>query len=99
MAERFLRLLCSLGIIKMIQDKQWHGPGHPKNRAALYRLPKDEVVAFNVRWLTTVGRGETKGGSIYITDKSVSSVPALGALVPEIERLNRPWKPQYHSSG
>jgi hypothetical protein len=99
MAEKFLALVCSLGIITMLQEKQWHGPGHPKNRGALYGLPKDEVVAFNVRWLTTVVRGEAKGESIYITDTPVSSEPYSDVLLPLIERLNRPWKPQYHSSG
>lgn len=99
MAERFLALVCSLGIITVLQEKEWHGPGHPKNRGTLYGLPKDEVVTFNVRWLTVLGRGEARGEGIYITDRSVSPEPAFALFVPVIERLNRPWKPQYHSSG
>jgi hypothetical protein len=99
MAEKLLDLVCSLGIIKMLQKKQWHGPGHPKNRGARYGLPKDKVVAFSMRWLTVLGRGEGKGESIYITDKSFLSDPDVEVFVPVIERLNRPWKPQYHSSG
>ena len=66
-----LALVCSLGIIMMLEERQWHGPGHPKNRGAKYGLPKDDVVAFNVQWLTVLGRGEGKEESIYITDRSV----------------------------
>lgn len=99
MAEKLLALVCSLGIIVMLEEKKWHGPSHPKNRGAVYGLPKDDVVAFNVNWLTVLGRGEGKEESIYITDESVSSDHDSDVFPLLIERLNRPWKPQYHSSG
>src|SRR5262249_8714758 len=42
-AERFLALLCRLGLIKVITPKRWCGPGNPNNRAARYGLPQDET--------------------------------------------------------
>ncbi len=99
MAEKFLALLCSLGIIKMIQEKQWFGPGHPKNRGAKYGLPKDEMAGGYLQWPRIIGRGEDKEESIYITDTSVFSELDYEELILEVRRFNRPWTPQYHDSG
>jgi hypothetical protein len=109
-AERFLSLLCSLGVIKVLRPKQWYGVGHPANRAAVYGLPKDETVsALGRRWYyahwtrhspqdsAAGGRGEGEG--IYIRDISPLTEQDIDELILEVERLNRPWKPQYHSSG
>ncbi len=99
MAEKLLTLLCSLGIIKMLQEREWHGPGHPKNRGARYGLPKDDVAVNCWDCVRGMARGESHWDGIYITDRSASSDPDSEVYLPEIERLNRPWKPQYHSSG
>lgn len=99
MAEKFLSLVCSLGIIKKLREKQWFGVGNPKNRGAMYGLPKDEVAGGYRQWLSTLCRGEDKEGCIYITDLSVFSEQDYKEPILQIERLNRPWKPQYHSSG
>jgi hypothetical protein len=40
-AEKLLGLICNLGIIKKIGEKQWFGLNHPRNKAAVYGLPKD----------------------------------------------------------
>jgi hypothetical protein len=40
-AEKFLKLLCALGIVKRLRAKPWHVPGHASNRAAVYGLPQD----------------------------------------------------------
>lgn len=98
-AEKFLTLVCSLGIIKVLQERQWHGPGHPKNRGAKYGLPKDDVAGCYLQWPRLMNRGEGQWEGIYITDKSVFSEPDIAVFLPEIECLNCPWKPQYHDSG
>jgi transposase len=50
-AERFLGLLCDLGVIKKVRGKRWCGPGHPDNRAATYGLPQDEAACdLGRRW-------------------------------------------------
>ena len=95
-AEKFLGLVCSLGIIKKIAEKQWFGLNHPRNKAAMYGLPKDADCQEVGRYS---GWGEGEGESIYYTDSSVFSESVIEPFVLEIERLNRPWKPQYHSSG
>lgn len=99
MAEKFLGLVCSLGIITMLQEKEWHGSGHPKNRGAKYGLPNDDVVAFNVRWLMSLGRQEGQGESIYITDSSAFTDPDDDAYLFEVDRLQHFWTPQYQDSG
>jgi hypothetical protein len=43
-AEKFLRLLCALGVIKVLRKKHWHDPGHPSNEATIYGLPQDQVL-------------------------------------------------------
>ena len=109
MAERFLKLLCCLGIIKVIKQKEWHGLGHPGNSGTVYGLPKDKPTSdlgrqwYDSRWTRHLGqervgqRGEEE--SIYITDSSLLTAHDIDDLLLEVERLNRPWKPQYHSSG
>ena len=109
MAERFLKLVCKKGIIKVIKPKEWHGPGHPGNSGTVYGLPKDKPTNdlgrqwYDSRWTRHLGqervgqRGE--GESIYITDSSRLTPQDIDDLFLEVERLNRPWKPQYHSSG
>ena len=91
-AERLLGLLCSLGIIKIIKPKKWFGHGNPNNRAARYGLPQDACQV-----LPSCCRGERE--SIYIRDNSPFTSEDITEFVLEVERLNRPWKPQYHSSG
>lgn len=103
-AERLLALLCRLGIIKKVQGKRWCGPAHPNNRATTYGLPQDmSACDLGRRWyyscqgLPAPQEGERE--SIYIRDKSPFTDQDINEFVLEVERLNRPWKPQYHSSG
>lgn len=108
-AEKFLALVRRLGIIKVVRPKEWHGPGHPANRAVTYGLPKDECSSELARqWFfkrdsrffgEDGDRGEGKEESIYIRDFSPFTEQDLEEFCLEVERLNRPWKPQYHSSG
>jgi hypothetical protein len=109
-AEKFLALLCKLGIIKIIHHKRWFGDGSPGNRAVTYGLPKDEgsVRDRARRWLEAQAAGksfysspdgEGGGGGIYLRDFSPFTQEDVEEFVLELERLNRPWKPQYHSSG
>jgi hypothetical protein len=104
-AEKFLTLLCSLGVIKKVRAKQWCGLGHPKNRATTYGLPQDKATSdLGRRWYYSCIMGlpapqEREGESIYITDTSAFTDQDISEFVLEVERLNRPWKPQYHSSG
>jgi hypothetical protein len=107
-AERFLKLLCRLSIIKLIKPKQWYGPGHPANSGAVYGLPKDTATSdlgrqwYQTWWTRIVGEQRAvrvKGESIYITDSSRFIPLDITEVILEVERLNRPWKPQYHSSG
>jgi hypothetical protein len=44
LAEKFLRLLCTLGVVKVLRKRHWHGPGHPSNEATIYGLPQDTVL-------------------------------------------------------
>jgi hypothetical protein len=112
-AEKFLTLLCALGVVKRLQKKQWHGPGHPKNRAAVYGLPKDVAPAesevgrewYYGSW-TRHHRGqqekepETQETTcFYFTDTPPFTEEDLEVLAAELERLNRAWSPRYHSSG
>ena len=109
MAERFLKLLCRLAIIKVIKKKEWHGPGHPSNSGAVYGLPKDKPTSdLGRRWYKSRWTGlhrqdrvdvREERESIYITDSSLLTAQDIDDLLLEVERLNRPWKPQYHSSG
>jgi hypothetical protein len=103
-AERFLALLCSLGIIKKVRGKRWCGPGHPENRAATYGLKQDETTCdLGRRWyyssLGLPAPQEGEGGGIYITDNSVFTAQGINDLVLEVERLNRSWRPQYQDTG
>jgi hypothetical protein len=108
-AEKFLALLCRLGVIKVVQPKEWHGPGHPANRAFRYGLPTDQSSSeLARRWFSQTNtrflgedeqRGEGKEKSIYIRDFAPFTDQDLEEFYLEVERLNRPWKPQYHSSG
>src|SRR6476646_3334404 len=81
--------LCKTPVIKKIQAKQWYGAGNPRNRAALYGLPKDEMAGGYLQWLTSLVGKESKGESIYITDNSVFSELDIQDFISEIERLNR----------
>jgi AcrR family transcriptional regulator len=110
-AEKLLRLLCALGIVKLLQKKQWHGPGHPMNRAAVYGLPQDVAESevgrewYYGSW-TRHHRGPQerhpeahKTTCVYSTDTPAFTEEDLGGLAAELERLNRAWSPRYHSSG
>src|SRR5262249_1345091 len=102
--ERFLSLLCSLGIIKLIKSKRWCGPGHPHNRAATYGLPQDKTICdLGRRWYEACQdlpeSQERKRESIYITDNSAFTNQDITEFILEVERLNRSRKPQYHDSG
>ena len=66
-----------------VQPKQWFGH-ESNNRAARYGLPKDLSSGF---W-----RGERR--CIYITDFSAFTDSDITDFILEVERLNRPWKPQ-----
>jgi hypothetical protein len=103
-AERFLALLCSLGIIKVLRRKRWSGPGHPANKAAMYGLKQDKPTSdLGRRWyyacMGLLAPEERERESIYITDNSVFSSQDINDFVLEVERLNRHWKPQYQDSG
>jgi hypothetical protein len=103
-AERFLALLCSLGIIKKVRGKRWCGPGHPGNRAATYGLKQDETTCdLGRRWyyasLGLPAPQEGGGDGIYITDNSVFTPQDINDFVLEVERLSRPRKPQYRDTG
>jgi hypothetical protein len=91
-AERFLALLCKLGIIKVYQSKAWYGDGHPRNRAARYELAKDEL--YHER--QTEHEGER---CIYITDNSPFSEQHMEEFRLDFRRLNPSLTPQYHDSG
>jgi hypothetical protein len=103
-AERFLALLCGLGIIKVIRPRRWCGPRHPRNRAAAYGLRQDRSSCdLGRRWYCAcqglpAPQGGEKGG-IYITDSSAFTDQDISEFVLEVERLNRPWKPQYQDTG
>ena len=112
-AEQFLRLLCALGIVKLLKKKQWHGPGHWKNRAAVYGLPQDVAPPesdigrdwYYGSW-TRHQRGQEgteretqETTSVYFTDTPHFTEEDLGVMAAELERLNRAWSPRYHSSG
>jgi hypothetical protein len=108
--EKFLALLCRLGIIKAVRPKAWHGPGHPANRAVTYGLPKDECSSelarrwFFQRDTRFLGEAEGRGADgeeegIYLRDFSPFTDQALEEFDLAVERWNRPWKPPYHSSG
>jgi hypothetical protein len=103
-AERFLALLCSLGVIKVIKRKRWCGPGHPNNRAATYGLPQDcSSSDLGVRWyhscLGLPTPQEREKNSIYITDNIAFTDEDITDFVLEVERLSWSRKPQFHDSG
>jgi hypothetical protein len=103
-AERFLALLCGLGVIRKVRGKRWCGVGNPGNRAATYGLPQDRSTCdLGRRWyyasLGLPAPQEGEGGGIYITDNSVFTDQDISDLVLEVERLNRSWKPQYRDTG
>jgi hypothetical protein len=103
-AERFLRLLCSLGVIKLIRRRRWCGPGHPNNRAATYGLPQDKTTSdLGRRWYYACqglpAPEQRERESIYITDNSVFTSEDINDFILEVERLNRRWKPQYQDTG
>jgi hypothetical protein len=103
-AEKFLVLLCSLNIIKVIKPKRWCGAGNVNNRATLYGLPKDATACdLGKRWyygcqgLPDADRTEEE--SIYIRDNSALSDDVITDLVLEAERLKQYRQPQYQDSG
>jgi len=106
-AEKFLKLLCSLGIIKVLKGKQWFGAGHADNRATTYGLPKDEAPSdLGKRWFSStrhkpeaVTGGEQEQKGIYFTDFFFFTDDEIEEFGVEVERLNRPWMPKFHSSG
>jgi hypothetical protein len=101
-AERFLALLCSLGVIKVIRPRRWCGPGHRNNRAATYGLPQDKTTCdLGRRWYySCLGLPATQErGGIYIADNSAFTDQDINELILEVERLSRPRKPQYQDSG
>jgi hypothetical protein len=76
----------------------------------VYGLPKDASVSeLGRRWYSAtwarhfqhspVASEEGKKECIYIRDSSPFTEEDITDFVLEVERLNRPWKPQYHSSG
>jgi hypothetical protein len=103
-AEKFLALLCGLGVIRLLRQKRWCGPGHPNNRAAVYGLKRDETASeLGRRWyFACLGlpapqeRGEE---GIYITDNSVFSSQDINDFVLEVGRMDRHWRSQYQDSG
>lgn len=106
MAERFLTVLCNLGIIKLLKHKQWYGAGHPRNKAAVYGLPRNESTCdLGRRWyyqdwsLGEVSLGREEKDSIYIREKSPFTTEDIDDLILDLQRLNRFWKPQYQDSG
>ena len=108
-AERFLRLLCDLGVIEVLLPREWHGVGHPGNRATTYGLPGDGTPSdLGRRWFSStwtrhdshpVAPRPRVVGSIYITDSYSFSEDDFEQFVGEVERLERPWTPRFHSSG
>ncbi len=108
-AEKFLKLLCNLGVIRVLKPKQWFGANHPDNRATTYGLPKDEAPSdlgrqwFHSTWTRykpeVVAGGEQEKRSIYFTDFISFNDCEIEAFALEVERLNRPWTPKFHSSG
>jgi hypothetical protein len=103
-AERFLALLCSLGVIKLLRKKRWCGVGNPGNRAAMYGLPQDKTTCdLGRKWyyacqgLPAPQEREREG--IYIRDNSPFTEDVINDFVLEVERLNRHWKPQYQDTG
>jgi hypothetical protein len=103
-AERFLALLCGLGVIRKVRSKRWCGVGNPGNRAATYGLPQDRSTCdLGRRWyyasLGLPAPQEGEGASIYITDNSVFTSQDISVFVLEVERLNRPRMPQYRDTG
>ena len=112
-AEKLLRLLCPLGIVKMLRQKHWHGLNHPMNRAAVYGLPQDVAPPesdigrdwYYGSWTRHQrGQQETqpethKTTCVYFTDTPHFTEEDLEVLAAELERLNRAWSPRYHSSG
>jgi hypothetical protein len=113
LGERFLRLLCALGIVKLLKEKHWHGPGHSQNRAAVYGLPKDVAAPesdIGREWYygswTRHQRGQQgtepethKKTCIYNYGHPHFTEEDLEVMAAELERLNRAWSPRYHSSG
>jgi hypothetical protein len=103
-AERFLALLCGLGVITVVRPKRWCGVGNPGNRAATYGLPQDKTTCdLGRRWyyacLGLPAPQEGEGEGIYITDNSVFTDQDISELVLEVERLSRPREPQYRDTG
>jgi hypothetical protein len=110
-AEKFLKLLCALGIVKRLKKKHWHGPGHASNRAAVYGLPQDVAESevgrewYYGSWTRhRRGQEETERETqettcVYFTDTPPFTEEDLGVMAAELERLNRAWSPRYHSSG
>jgi hypothetical protein len=103
-AERFLALLCGLGVIKLMRPRRWCGLGHPDNRASTYGLKQGEATCdLGRRWydacLGLLARQDGEGGCIYITDNSVFTSQDINDHVREVERLNRRWRPQYQDTG
>ena len=85
--------MCSLGIIKKLQEKQWLGLTHPGNKAAIYGLPKD----VDYQGCRTPPLGERE--SIYTTDSPPIFDVTNTGIIFENERFNRVRTPQYDSSG
>jgi hypothetical protein len=114
LAEKFLRLLCALGVVKVLKKKHWHGPGHPSNEATIYGLPQDKVLEpegdIGRRWyLSSWARrqGQEERGPdpypettcIYSYGQGRFTPEDLEEIGAEVERLSRAWSPKYHSSG
>src|SRR5262249_10620819 len=105
-SEKFLTLLCTLGVIKVLKPKRWRGPGHADNRAATYGLPKDEAPGdLGQRWFYSNWTRHTpevtndlnpEEQSIYFTDFLLFKDLGDEEFALEIERLNRPWMPKFH---
>lgn len=74
----------------------WKAGKHWHNRAAQYGLPQDKRQE-EATWDLHTLRGERE--SIYYRDNSPFDEVVINDFVSENERLNRCWKPQYHSSG
>ena len=113
-AEKFLRLLCALGVVKVLRKKHWHGPGHPSNEATIYGLPQDKVLEpegdvgrrwYVSSWTRRQGQEEREPDPypettcIYSYGPSRFTPADLEAIGSEVERLSRAWSPKFHSSG